>query len=72
MKEGKSLDDIKNEVKMAEYADWGSQERLRPTSTTPIGHWQPIPARSVRAGQNFKLLSISRSAVEAPDYSASA
>jgi hypothetical protein len=28
MKEGKSLDDIKNEVKMAEYADWGSQERL--------------------------------------------
>jgi cyclase len=28
MKEGKSLDDIKKEVKMPEYAGWGSQERM--------------------------------------------
>jgi cyclase len=28
MKEGKSLDDIKKEVKMPEYAGWGSQERF--------------------------------------------
>jgi cyclase len=28
MKEGKSLDDLKKEVKMPEYANWGSQDRL--------------------------------------------
>jgi cyclase len=28
MKQGKSLDDIKKEVKMPEYASWGSQERM--------------------------------------------
>ena len=28
VKEGKSLDDIKKEVKMPEYASWGSQERF--------------------------------------------
>ena len=28
VKAGKSLDDIKNEVKMPEYASWGSQERF--------------------------------------------
>jgi cyclase len=28
MKEGKSLDDIKKEVTMPEYASWGSQERM--------------------------------------------
>ena len=28
MKEGKSLDDIKKEVKMPEYTSWGSQERF--------------------------------------------
>jgi cyclase len=28
MKEGKSLDDIQKEVKMPEYASWGSQERM--------------------------------------------
>ena len=28
MKEGKSLDDIKKEVKMPEYASWGSQDRF--------------------------------------------
>jgi len=28
MKEGKSLDDIKKEVKMPEYASWGSQDRM--------------------------------------------
>jgi cyclase len=28
MKEGKSLDDLKKEVKMPEYASWGSQERM--------------------------------------------
>jgi cyclase len=28
MKDGKSLDDIKKEVKMPEYAGWGSQERF--------------------------------------------
>jgi len=28
MKEGKSLNDLKNEVKMPEYANWGSQDRL--------------------------------------------
>jgi glyoxylase-like metal-dependent hydrolase (beta-lactamase superfamily II) len=28
MKQGKSLDDIKKEVKMPEYASWGSQDRM--------------------------------------------
>ena len=28
MKQGKSLDDIKKEVKMPEYASWGNQERM--------------------------------------------
>ena len=28
MKEGKSLDDIQKEVKMPEYASWGSQDRM--------------------------------------------
>jgi glyoxylase-like metal-dependent hydrolase (beta-lactamase superfamily II) len=28
MKQGKSLGDIKNEVKMPEYASWGSQDRM--------------------------------------------
>jgi cyclase len=28
MKQGKSLDDIKREVKMPEYANWGSQDRM--------------------------------------------
>jgi cyclase len=28
MKQGKSLDDIKREVKMPEYASWGSQDRM--------------------------------------------
>jgi len=28
MRQGKSLDDIKKEVKMPEYASWGSQERM--------------------------------------------
>lgn len=28
MKQGRSLDDIKKEVKMPEYASWGSQERM--------------------------------------------
>ena len=28
MKQGKSLDDLKNEVKMPEYASWGGQERM--------------------------------------------
>ena len=28
MKEGKSLDEIKKEVKMPEYANWASQERF--------------------------------------------
>ena len=28
MKAGKSLDDIKKEVKMPEYASWGSQDRM--------------------------------------------
>jgi hypothetical protein len=28
MKEGKSLDDIKKEVKMPEYASWGGQDRF--------------------------------------------
>ena len=28
MKQGKSLDDIRKEVKMPEYASWGSQERM--------------------------------------------
>ena len=28
VKEGKSLDDIKKEVKMPEYASWGSQDRF--------------------------------------------
>lgn len=28
MKQGKSLDDIKKDVKMPEYASWGSQERM--------------------------------------------
>ena len=28
MKEGKSLDDIKKEVKMPEYVSWGNQERM--------------------------------------------
>jgi hypothetical protein len=31
VKEGKSLDDIKKEVKMPEYASWASQDR-RPTN----------------------------------------
>ena len=34
VKEGKSLDDIKKEVKMPEYASWGSQDRF-PTNTGP-------------------------------------
>ena len=28
IKQGRSLDDIKKEVKMPEYASWGSQERM--------------------------------------------
>jgi hypothetical protein len=28
VKEGKSLDDIKKEVKMPEYASWASQDRM--------------------------------------------
>jgi hypothetical protein len=28
MKEGRSLDDIKKEAKMPEYANWGSQDRF--------------------------------------------
>jgi len=28
MKQGKSLDDIKKELKMPEYASWGNQERM--------------------------------------------
>jgi cyclase len=28
MKEGKSLEDLKKDVKMPEYANWGSQDRL--------------------------------------------
>jgi hypothetical protein len=28
VKAGKSLDDIKKEVKMPEYASWGNQERF--------------------------------------------
>jgi hypothetical protein len=28
VKEGKSLEDIKNEVKMPEYAGWASQDRM--------------------------------------------